>query len=282
MSSYQRYLQDKTLYLNDRLAQIGCDFLCARILPSSLENGYRNRAKFKIFSQAAGPVLRGTDPIKGEVEVQKMLWILPDWGRDIVTRSFKLIFQDYAEFPVDGFEIQLTHGDQKVHLTLSVSKRNKQPYEALARELLADIQALLGIAVPSQKQVFGDTDLCHKLLGEVFQAHYSAFFQSNLGLTSELLRAAKTMLSNRPLSGIFDLYCGVGLFSLLVGTASIPIMGIDSQQHSIENANTNALHRGFAKTKYVCCDVQEYLRDAEIISDDLLILDPPRTGCPVP
>ncbi len=282
MLSYERYLQDKTLALNDRLAQIGCDILCARILPSFLENGYRNRAKFKIFSQATGPVLRGTDPIEGEVDVQKMLWILPDWGRDIVTRSFKFISKNYAKFQVDGFEIQLTHGDQKAHLTLSVGKRNKQPYEALAQELLADNQTLVGIAVPSQKQVFGDSALCHKLLGEEFQAHYSAFFQSNLGLTPELLETAKTMLSSRPLSGICDLYCGVGLFSLLVGTASIPILGIDSQQRSIENANNNALQRGFAKAEYVCCDVQKYFPDAEIFADNLLIFDPPRTGCPVP
>ena len=281
MPSYQSCLQGKTLYLNDRLAQIGCDHLCSRILPSALENGYRNRAKFKIFSQEGGPVIRGTDPIKGEVEAHKMLWILPEWGRDIVIQSFESISRNHAEFPVDGFELQLTHGDHKAHLTLSVSKRNKQPYKALAQELLAGDQALVGISVPSQKQEFGDSDLCHTLLGEAFQAHYSAFFQSNLDLTPALLREVEMILSGRSFSRIFDFYCGVGLFSLLLGTASMPILGIDLQKRSIENANKNALQRGFAEAEYVCCDVPKYIPNAEISTDSLLIFDPPRTGCPV-
>ena len=280
MSTYERYLQDKAQFLNDQLAQIDCDHLCARIRPSSFENGYRNRAKFKIFSLAERPVLRGTDPQKGEVDAHKMLWILPDWGRDIVIRSFELISLYYSKFPVDGFEIQLTHGNQKAHLTLSVSRIHRQTYEELAQKLLAEIKALAGIAVPSQKQVFGETELYHELLGEVFQAHYSAFFQSNLGLTPELLREVKTILSNRLFSGICDLYCGVGLFSLSVGKTSAPILGIDSQRRSIESATHNALQRGFSKAEYTCKDVQEYFSEAEIMSDDLLIFDPPRSGCP--
>ncbi len=281
MPSYQSYLQEKTLVLNDRLAQIGCDRFCDRILPSSLENGYRNRAKFKIFAQAAGPVIRGTDPVKGEVEVQEMLWILPEWGRDIVKRSFESISQNYTDYPVDGFEIQLTHGDQKAHLTLSVSKKNQQPYRPLAQELLAGDQALVGVAVPSQKQEFGDSYLRHTLRGEIFEAHYSAFFQSNLDLTPELLGEVKKILSSWSFSRIFDFYCGVGLFSLLVGTVDIPIRGIDSQKRSIENANCNAQQRGFAKAEYVCGDVPKYIPDAEMSTDSLLIFDPPRTGCPV-
>lgn len=280
MSRYDRYLQEKTAYLCERLSEIQSDHLCTQIMPTPFGNGFRNRAKFKIFSQSTAPVFLGTDPLQGEVEAHDMLWILPDWGREIVTKSFEIIARKYSMFPVDGLEIQLMHGKQNAHLTLSVNKKYKHTYTDLAQKLLTGVPALCGLAIPSQKQEFGSSDLIHTLLGEEYRAHYSSFFQSNLNLTPELLQAAKAMVSIREFSGICDLYCGVGLFSLLLGTEHIPILGIDSHSQAIKNAKTNAQHRSFAQAEFIQADVSRYFPEAESYPEGLLILDPPRSGCP--
>jgi 23S rRNA (uracil1939-C5)-methyltransferase len=280
MPRYESTLAKKTSALKEDLARIPGVSLFPHIHPSSFENGYRNRAKFKIFAKDSGPALYGTDPVKGEVQAGEMLWILPDWGRAVVEESFQLIRRKYSEYPVDGFELQLTHGGRKAHIALSVNKKHRFNYADLTEELLQTIPALLGIAVPSHKFEAGESFLPHIILDKPFFSHYSCFFQSNLKLTPALLESAVAMLEGRRFAGVCDLYCGVGLFCLMLGEKAAPILGIDSHPQAISSARSNAQRLGFRQTGFICSDVQNYLSETEISAGGLLILDPPRTGCP--
>jgi len=277
--AYSKHLEKKTSVMRGLLDGIGYGHLCGEIIPSPLKDGYRNRAKFKIYSRKGKVELKGTDPILGEVFYEEALWILPEWGKEIVKQVAEIISSRYQAFPVDGFEIQLTHGRNEAHITLSVKRSIVRSYSELAQALLAEVSALKGIAVPSQKAEFGEAFLNHSLLNADICAHYDAFFQSNLHLTAELKGAVISNCIQSPPVEIVDLYCGIGLFSLFIGKEGDRILGVDNDKKAIESARMNAAKMGLKDASYVCSSVEEFVREHDLGCPDIILIDPPRAGC---
>ncbi|UCE21539.1 MAG: class I SAM-dependent RNA methyltransferase [Candidatus Aminicenantes bacterium] len=265
--------------MRSHLDGIGYGHLCSKIIPSPLKDGYRNRAKFKIYPRDGKIELKGTDPIQGEVPYEEALWILPEWGRAVVKQVADIISSGYPAFPVDGFELQLTHGRKEAHTTLSVKRSIVHPYSELAQTLLAEISAVKGIAVPSQKSEFGEAFLNHSLLNTDILAHYDAFFQSNLHLTPELLTKVTSICVQTPPAEIVDVYCGVGLFSLFIGKKGSRILGVDNDKKAIESARRNAAKMGLKKASYVCSSAEEFVEGHDPGCPDIILIDPPRAGC---
>lgn len=277
--AYRKHLEKKTSVMRRSLEGIGYGHLFSEIIPSPLKDGYRNRAKFKIYPRDRKVELKGTDPIQGEVLYEEALWILPEWGRAIVKQVAHIISSSYPDFLVDGFEIQLTHGWKEAHITLSVKRSIVHPYSELAQTLLAEISALKGIAVPSQKVDFGEAFLNHRLLKVNIFAHYDAFFQSNLHLTPELVREVLSICVQSPPSKIVDVYCGVGLFSLFIGKKGSRILGVDNDKKAIESARINAAKMGLKKASYFCSSAEEFVEGHDLGFPDIILIDPPRAGC---
>ncbi len=276
--AYCKHLEKKTSNLRELLEGIGYGHLCTEIIPSSLKDGYRNRAKFKIYARKTNVELRGTDPIQGDVFFEDALWILPEWGRSLVISIVEILSSMFLEFPVDGFEIQLTHGREEAHTLLSVKRAHSLDYSELSDTLLTEIPELKGVAIPSQKAEFGQSILNHNILDTDIRAHYDAFFQSNVCLTPGLVEDVR---ASCPVSlpKMLDLYCGVGLFSLLSGSKERKIEGVDNNTKAIESAQKNAASLGLKEASYVCLPVQEYFQQQDVERPDIVLVDPPRTGC---
>lgn len=277
--AYRIHLEKKTSIIRKHLDGIGSGHLFGEIISSPLKDGYRNRAKYKIYPRDRKIELKGTDPIQGEVLYKRTLWILPEWGRVIINQVVEIISSRYQAFPVDGFELQLTHGRKEAHITLSVKRSIIQPYSELAQTLLAEVSALKGIAIPSQKTEFGEAFLNHRLLNKDICAHYDAFFQSNLHLTPELVKAVLSICVQSPLSEIVDVYCGVGFFSLFIGEKGSRILGIDTDKKAIESARINAAKMGLKKASYICSSAEEFVAEHGLGGPDIILIDPPRAGC---
>ncbi len=113
--------------------------LCSYIFPTPVEDGFRNRAKFKIYDKNDNIRIMGTDPIEGEVPAKKSLWILPKWGRKCVRDVYEIISYNYKAYPVNGFEIQLTFGRKNCFVILSVKKGASGFYLELAKTLIENI-----------------------------------------------------------------------------------------------------------------------------------------------
>jgi tRNA/tmRNA/rRNA uracil-C5-methylase (TrmA/RlmC/RlmD family) len=278
--AYQSHLELKTRSLCVELDRLGYGSLCSRIIHAPLEGGFRSRAKFKIYTGPETGRVCGTDPSAGEVPVEDMLWILPGWARDVVRKLPAYLLSKYADLPVDGFEVKLAHGRQEFHLTLSV-KRGKggRSYEPLAAEILSRIPGVLGVAVPSRRESFGDEWIRHRIDGREFLAHYSAFFQSHPGLTLPLLQEVRNISRASKGRAIVDLYCGVGLFSLFLGSPDTPILGVDNHAQAVDSAKRNAERMGFQRAQYVCAEVESWIQMIDLQPRDLVLLDPPRSGC---
>lgn len=281
---YSLHLLEKTNTMQSLLAELDCVCPCQFIIPSPVENGYRNRAKFKIFGSGKHAETKGTDPVRGEVPFEESLWILPEWGRDLVRGVDGYLGVNLLGCRVDGFEVNLSHGREEGHLTLSVKPENVGNCDDLAQKMVKRIDGLTGVAIPSQKKEYGEPFLCHFLLDLDILAHHSAFFQSNLHLTPRLVETIYSYFERRRFSRLYDLYCGVGLYSLFLGKFADELLGVDSSGRAVESARMNADRLDLGHAQFFCTSVEsfieKYMEKRSVGDKDVVLLNPPRSGVP--
>jgi tRNA/tmRNA/rRNA uracil-C5-methylase (TrmA/RlmC/RlmD family) len=279
-TNYSNSLRKKTARLKNSLAEISIDHLFSELIPTPITIGFRSRAKFKVFGNCESFRIKGTDPIHGEVPYEDALWMMPVQGRKLVIQIVDIISDKLSQFWVDGFEVQLAHGNRHTHVTLSVKRQTRKSYAELAEFMLDKISSLKGVSIPSKKQNVGIPYLLHNVNGTTFYSQYAAFFQSNIHLTSELVNEVKRKCQNLYYRMILDLYCGVGLFSLSIAKNNTSILGVDINKRAIDSARLNAKKMDFTQASFLCSPVENFLQNTYISPNDLVIIDPPRSGCP--
>jgi tRNA/tmRNA/rRNA uracil-C5-methylase (TrmA/RlmC/RlmD family) len=279
-ADYSDSYLEKTIHWGTSLTKISGDLPVPELVPTPISKGYRSRAKYKIFGDPHSFRIMATDPVRGEVHYENALWMMPSWGKKLIIKIIDTITERLSDFWVDGFEIQLAHGSKNAHLTLSVKRKDRSSYAELGEFMLGKISALEGISIPSKNQEFGKSYLLHNINGRIFYSQYSAFFQSNLRLTSILVKEIERKCQNLEFSRILDLYCGVGLFCLSMSKKDTPSIGVDINKRAIDSARKNAKAMGFGKATFLCSPIENFLQNADIDSEDLVIIDPPRSGCP--
>ena len=277
---YTSSLKEKTERVKIGLGELSRDHLFSSVIPTPISRGFRNRSKYKIFGNPERFRINGTDPIHGEVPYEDALWILPAWGRKLVMQIVEIISDKLMDFWIDGFEVQIAHGNKHAHVALSVKRQDKQSYAELADLLLDRVSALEGVSIPSKKQNIGKTYLLHDINKKKFFSQYAAFFQSNVRLTTKLVNEVINSCKNLDFFRILDLYCGVGLFSLSIADDSTPILGVDINKRAIDSARQNAQYLDLGQVSFLCSPVENFLQNAYISPNDLVIIDPPRSGCP--
>jgi tRNA/tmRNA/rRNA uracil-C5-methylase (TrmA/RlmC/RlmD family) len=115
-----------------------------------------------------------------------------------------------------------------------------------------------------------------------FTAPYRGFFQANESLLPQLV---DEILNSSGLSGgevAVDAHCGSGLFSLFLAPQTLRVYGIERDGEAIHCARMNARQAGLTNTVFLRGDAGGILSEAFIAAKrrvDLMLLDPPRTGC---
>ena len=129
-----------------------------------------------------------------------------------------------------------------------------------------------------------DTDAVRRtVLGRELLAAGGGFFQANLWLTDRLVEEVCRLAGKEKVGTIVDAYCGSGLFSIFLACLAEQVIGIEQSCESVKYARVNAARWGARNIEFIADDVETVFRQAAIRRDkrlDLLVLDPPRTGCP--
>jgi len=277
---YRKHLDAAAATLTKRLIQAGIETPVPGIIPTELEKGYRSRAKFKIYHREGNVRIVGTDPRRGEVPVKEVLWILPSWVRRVVEKICRKLGETEGPFPVHGLEIQLAHGREEIHVTLAVKRGAAGAYAPLAEILANDNREIVGVSVPSKKLIQGRVRLAHHLGGMDIFSDHRVFFQSNIQLTPCWLEQIRSWAISAEASRIVDLYCGVGLLAFFAAVKTMPLLGVENQPAAVCDARENARNMGFKSARFIRSAAEDFDAGKEIESRDLVLLDPPRTGCP--
>jgi len=118
-----------------------------------------------------------------------------------------------------------------------------------------------------------------KVLGLKFISSPSVFAQANSIINEHLIKTLIKWADLKKNENVMDLYCGYGNFSLNIARKVKQVLSIDNNKKAIKFAIKNAKLNSIKNCIFEDWDVKKYLqRHKPKENQDLVILDPPRTG----
>lgn len=127
------------------------------------------------------------------------------------------------------------------------------------------------------RKLAGDDFLTFKIDNTTLSLSPRAFFQLNARQAEELYRMAVNKID--PCETLVEAYCGVGAMSLMAHAKAENIIGIESIEDAVKDAEYNAKHNNIDNVHFICADAAEGLE--HILHEkavDALLVDPPRSG----
>ena len=111
------------------------------------------------------------------------------------------------------------------------------------------------------------------------RASAESFFQINLKQNQTLIETVLNFSDVKENERVLDLYAGVGNLTLPLAIEAKEIFGIEENRMAIEDARFNAEKNGISNCDFIPGRVEDILKRWEKGRPDLVVLDPPRTGC---
>jgi 23S rRNA (uracil1939-C5)-methyltransferase len=126
----------------------------------------------------------------------------------------------------------------------------------------------------------GRSHVREEMLGTSFLISPTAFFQTNVRAARALLELVLALASGAP--RVLDLYSGSGLFALPLARAGARVIAIEESRQAMKDADANLrLNRISAeRVTLVPRRVEDALSSLGREGFDVVVLDPPRHGCP--
>lgn len=115
--------------------------------------------------------------------------------------------------------------------------------------------------------------------GFKYLANGKVFLQGHSTLNGKLIEIIKDLIGEKKGGLLLDLFCGVGFLSIPVSSHFNHVVGIDNQQESVQLARENAKLNGLTNMEFYRQDLGLKNCLSGISSVDVVIIDPPRSGC---
>ena len=117
--------------------------------------------------------------------------------------------------------------------------------------------------------------------GKELRVANSGFFQGNIYLVDRLIERVIDMCNLKESDAVLDCYCGCGLFSLFIAPRVRKVTGMEIDGSAVECATYNAGKYSIINTDFHKGNVKDILGSfiREGARADIVLVDPPRTGC---
>jgi len=150
-----------------------------------------------------------------------------------------------------------------------------EPFELMVDRPVSCV-LLLGDGTPVT--LVGKDHLFERVAGHEYRVSAGSFFQVNTGGAKALVDTVTDQLSPRPHETLFDLYCGVGLFSLALATQVAQVIAVEADPAAAADARFNI---GAAELDNVRVINEDVTRALAVLEESVhaVIVDPPRSGC---
>jgi 23S rRNA (uracil1939-C5)-methyltransferase len=140
------------------------------------------------------------------------------------------------------------------------------------------------VAYGDVKRVYLGDGVIHERLGRhLFTVSSSSFFQTNTAQAEKLYGVARSFAELKATDVVWDLYSGTGAISLFVSDAVKEVVGIESVESAVKDAERNATANKVQNCSFILGDLKDRLTsDTQWMSSrskpDVMIIDPPRNG----
>jgi 23S rRNA (uracil1939-C5)-methyltransferase len=123
--------------------------------------------------------------------------------------------------------------------------------------------------------LFGNDYFHEKILDKTFKISTTAFFQVNTNQAENMVKKLREYIGSG--EQVLDLYCGVGMLSIMISDLAQKITGIEISKRAVRDAIENLKINNINNIQYIAAPVEVVIRNYQNI--DIVILDPPRKGC---
>ncbi|WP_018132634.1 23S rRNA (uracil(1939)-C(5))-methyltransferase RlmD [Effusibacillus pohliae] len=158
------------------------------------------------------------------------------------------------------------------------------------RQRLPDLTSIMQNVNPAKTPlIFGEKTILlwgkqkiEERLGNVrFALSPRAFFQLNPEQTTKLYNLVAEAAELTGKEVVVDAYCGVGTIGLWLAPQAKEVLGIDAIPEAIADARENAGRSGIGNARFVVGQAEQVLADLvkKGYRPDVVVVDPPRTGC---
>lgn len=262
---------------------------------------YRNKSQFQL-GEDHGKVIAGMYSIDSHRLINIPECIVQQPATNKVTNVVKQILADfhipiYNEKTRKGImrTIVTRVGTQtgQVQVVLVTAKKELPRKDVMIAEIqkrLPDVVSIVQNVNPKKTSlIFGDESIHlsgKKIVEErleefTYELSARAFFQLNPMQTVKLYNEVKKAAQLTGKEKIADAYCGVGTIGLWLADGAAEIRGMDIIPEAVDDAKKNAKKHNISNAHY-------YTGKAEVLlptwtkegwRPDVVIVDPPRTGC---
>lgn len=125
------------------------------------------------------------------------------------------------------------------------------------------------------KLVYGNSYFIENRNNIFYKVPFDAFFQVNPYISQKILMDVKSFFQKE--DTVFDLYCGVGFFSIPLALSLKSVIGIELNQKAVLGAIENARLNNLSNVSFHVGKVEEVLKKIPLSSKKVLV-DPPRSG----
>ena len=108
-----------------------------------------------------------------------------------------------------------------------------------------------------------------------------SFFQINNPQAEALYRKAVEYAGLTGDETVIDAYCGIGAISLFLAEKAGHVIGIESIKEAVEDAQRNAKDNGVKNVEFMVGEAEKVMPRlvGQGIIPDVVVVDPPRSGC---
>lgn len=127
----------------------------------------------------------------------------------------------------------------------------------------------------------GEQYFFETILQTSFKINAKSFFQMNIEQTQNLAKKVIELGEFEKHQIVYDLYCGVGVFGILIAPLVKKVIGVESSMPAYKDANDNAALLSQKNIKFVKGEALSVLTNdfiEEYTKADIIIIDPPRAG----
>ncbi|CAN5333530.1 23S rRNA (uracil(1939)-C(5))-methyltransferase RlmD [soil metagenome] len=146
-------------------------------------------------------------------------------------------------------------------------------------EDLAEIEAASGdggeVSVYSRHMAEPTVNITQTVNGESYAFSAETFFQGNKSLIGKLI---ETAIGGASGGAAFDLYCGVGLFTIPMARQFENVVAVEDSTAAIRFARRNMANAKLQNVRLVDMGVGRFLGENQKKGLDLVLIDPPRAG----
>jgi 23S rRNA (uracil1939-C5)-methyltransferase len=133
------------------------------------------------------------------------------------------------------------------------------------------------LSLPSGVQHFGMTDIPFAIDQYQFTASPLAFVQNHPEQSAAIYRHICRLAMELEISNALDLYCGIGVTSIMLKKKGINVIGVEYGKEAVNLAMVNAIQND-ASIRFIQGDVEKLIKNLLKDKPQLAIINPPRKG----